>query len=165
MKIWMCPTRILVTGEESLKTKDEQRKIIAELENEKKKLLCIVSHLQSEVTLLNSKLNNMTYSLRRLNDRDDMMKEAEDTGFNHSFYNQQSKRIGERLFPSEKKRMINMSNHMLQHPGRFNETPTNFKFSTWRCHYYGDFSHIKPFYFKFYGDKKSSVCSKANKMS
>ena len=38
-------------SEENLKTEENYRKIIGELENEKKKLLCFVSHLQSEVTL------------------------------------------------------------------------------------------------------------------
>ena len=60
--------------------------------------------------------------------------------------------------------MINMSNHMLQHPGRHDKT-SNQPQSTWRCHYYGEYGHIKPFCYKLYGDKKSSVHSKAGKVS
>ena len=56
-----------------------------------------------------------------------------------------------------------MSKHMLQHPGRNNEF-SNQPQSTWRCHYCGDFCHIKPFCFKLYGDQKSSAHSKASQV-
>lgn len=49
--------------EANLKTVEDQKKVISELESEKKELLCTVSHLQREVTFLNSKLDNMPNSL------------------------------------------------------------------------------------------------------
>ena len=65
--------------EESLKTLEEQINVMAKLENENKELLCTFSHLQSEVTLLNSKLNNMSDSLKKMKSRADMVREDEDT--------------------------------------------------------------------------------------
>lgn len=62
-------------------------------------MLCIVSHLQNEVTL---KRNNMTYSLRRMRDEADMMKE----------------------------KMITIPTHMLQNPSRHNKISTKSQSST-----------------------------------
>ena len=66
--------------EESLKKEEEHRKIIIELENERKQLLSTVSHLQTEVTRLNSKLDNLKDSIN-------MVKEDEDSRVHYQFVN------------------------------------------------------------------------------
>ena len=109
--------------EESLKTEVNQRKVIAELENEKKELLCTVSQLQNEVTLLNSKLYDMADSLRRMKNGADMIKEVGDSEGHCQSDNKQRRVYAEKFLPIERKKMITMSNHMLQHPGRHDEPP------------------------------------------
>lgn len=44
-----------------------------------------------------------------------------------------------------------MSNHFPEHRARHQNTQTRGKLLRWRCHYYRNFGHIKPFCFKLYG--------------
>ncbi|MCI08529.1 gag-protease polyprotein [Trifolium medium] len=52
---------------------EEQKKIIARLQIEKGKLLSTIPDLKDEVTLLTSKLDNMTKCVRMLNNGSDML--------------------------------------------------------------------------------------------
>ncbi|XP_058747123.1 uncharacterized protein LOC131620121 [Vicia villosa] len=52
---------------------EDQKRIIAQLHNEKVKQRSIISELKGEVTLLNSKLDNMTRSVRMLNNRSNVL--------------------------------------------------------------------------------------------
>ncbi|CAI8614462.1 unnamed protein product [Vicia faba] len=87
--------------EESLQTLEEHRKIIVELESEKKKLLYSVSHLYSEVTLLNSKLNNMSYSLKKMKSKAKIVREEGDTEVDYQSNNKQRRVYEEESFYHE----------------------------------------------------------------
>jgi len=60
-------------SEEVCKIWEKQKRIIAQLQLEKEKLLCSISGFQNEVNLLSSKLENMTKSIRMLNNGSDML--------------------------------------------------------------------------------------------
>ena len=51
---------------------------------------------------------------------------------------------------------------MLQHPGRHHGILTKAKPSPWRCHYCGEYGHIKPFCYRLHGEQKLSAHSRAN---
>ncbi|XP_050895145.1 uncharacterized protein LOC127101741 [Lathyrus oleraceus] len=59
---------------------EKKKRIIAQLQAEKEKLLSTVTVLENEVTLLNSKLENMTKSVRRLNNGSIMLDEILQVG-------------------------------------------------------------------------------------
>src|ERR1051325_9906604 len=55
--------------EQNRKIVEEKRKVLVELENEKKILVCTVSHLKGDVFILNSKIYNISYSLKKMNSK------------------------------------------------------------------------------------------------
>ncbi|KAI5390946.1 hypothetical protein KIW84_075988 [Lathyrus oleraceus] len=71
---------LYVRIEEVCKTREEHKRIIAQLQVEKEKLLSTVTDLKNEVTLLSSKLENMTNSIRMLNNGSDMLNEIIQVG-------------------------------------------------------------------------------------
>lgn len=58
-----------------------------------------------------------------------------------------------------------MFNHLTQHCARHQSTQIGDKLLHWRCHYYGKFGHIKPFYFKLYGYPKYLTQPRANQVA
>ena len=61
---------------------EEQHKLIAQLQAEKVEHISIIADLKEEVVLLNSKLDNMTKSVRMLNNGSTVLDEILQTGKN-----------------------------------------------------------------------------------
>ena len=92
---------------------------------EKEKLLSTISYFQNEVTLLTSKLDNMTKYVRMLNNCSDMLNEIlqigkgsgnlTGVGFNYQFLNKQGRVLKAKFVSPESKIEFVMSNQMSQH--------------------------------------------------
>jgi hypothetical protein len=68
--------------EEVCKLREDQKKTIAQLQAEKVEHLSIISDLKKEVVLLNSRIENMTKSVRMLNNYSDVLDKILQTGKN-----------------------------------------------------------------------------------
>ena len=124
------------------------------LEAEKKVDIATISHLKSEVLVLNSKLDQMTKSVRMLTSGTDKLEEILQTGQNArnmsglGFVAAKKSAVDMKKTRPDKQMSKQMSQHRAQHQGQRN---MNKKYKKWRCHYCGRFGHIKPFCFKLYG--------------
>ncbi|XP_050878662.1 uncharacterized protein LOC127082468 [Lathyrus oleraceus] len=155
---------LCVKSKEVCKTGEEQKRILAQLQAEKEKFLSTVTDLENKVTLLSSKLEKMTKSIRMLNNGSGMLYEIIQVGkgdgnlkgicFNYQYQNKQGKTPVTKFIPLERKYEPMMSDQMLQHPARHQETQTKVKFLPWKCDYYGKYGHIKPFCYRLYGYPK-----------
>lgn len=97
------------------KVGEKHKVTIAQLQAEKEKLLTTLSNLQSEVSLLTSKLEKMTKFIRMLNNGTDLLEEIllvgkgvgnlTGIGLNYKSLNKKEKPFGQRLFIL-KRRMI-----------------------------------------------------------
>ncbi|KAK2402989.1 gag-protease polyprotein [Trifolium repens] len=109
--------------EESSPLVEEQKRIIKGLIQEQ--LISTVTHLEEEVTLLESKLTNITKTLRMLNKGSDTLDELLEVGkmtrdmgglgFDRCS-KKEVKSAPEKMIPPMKKSQYQMSNHMSQHP-------------------------------------------------
>jgi hypothetical protein len=161
---------------EVIKSEKEHKRITAQLQAEKNKLLSANSELQNEVTLqssiitglqeentlLNSKLENMTKSVRMLNNSSNVLDEIlqvgktsgnmKGIGFDYGTMNKEIKNPTKKFVPPKKKTEFVMLDQMPQHPVRhLNPQPRNKKKSPWICHHFGKKGHIRSFCFKLYG--------------
>lgn len=103
-----------------------KKKIIANLRIEKEKLLSTIYGFQNEVTLLTSKLYNMTKSVRMLNNGSDMLDEIlqvdkgsgnlKGVGFDYQSLKKQGGTSMTRFVSPESKIEFVMSDQMSQHP-------------------------------------------------
>jgi hypothetical protein len=83
-------------------------------------------------------------------------------GFNYQYQNKQGKKPLTKFIPPERKYEPMISNQMLQHPARQQETQIKVKFLSCKCHYYGKYGHIKPFYCKLHGYPKHPTHPRVN---
>ena len=124
------------------------------MEAEKKVDITTISHLKGEVLVLNSKLDQMTKSVRMLTNGTDKLEEILQTGQNAGNMSglgfvAAKESVFDMKKPRPDKQMSKqMSQHRDQHQGQRNMKR---KYQRWRCHYCGRFCHIKPFYFRLYG--------------
>ena len=125
-------------SEEVCKTGEEHKRILAQLQDEKEKLLSTNSELQGKVTLLTSKLESMTKSIRMLNNGSDVLDEIlqigerggrfTSIGFNYQFLNNKRKPPVTKFVSVEVKDESTMADQMLQHSSRLQKTHTRIKF-------------------------------------
>jgi hypothetical protein len=83
-------------------------------------------------------------------------------GFNYQYQNKQGKALVTKFIPPERKYKPMMSDQMLQHPSGHQETQTKVKVLPWKCHYYGKYGHIKPFFYRLHGYPKHPTHHRAN---
>ncbi|MCH81188.1 gag-pol polyprotein [Trifolium medium] len=113
--------------EKSCQVIEQQEKIIKKLAQEKEVLTSTATDLKEEVTLLNSKLKNMTKSVRMLNKGSNILDEILEVGKmsrdmkglgfgNH--INKEFKNVPKKTILPKKKLREQMSNHMSQHPAQ-----------------------------------------------
>ncbi|KAK2359745.1 hypothetical protein QL285_085090 [Trifolium repens] len=152
---------------------EEQKKIISDCHLEKEKLMSTITGLQEEATLLNSKLESMTKSIRMLNNGSNVLDEIlqagktsgnmKGIGFDNGTMNNEIKIPTKKFVSPVKKTEFIMLDHMSQHPTRhLNPQSRNKKKSSWRCHHCGRYGHIRPFCYKLYGYPKRSFQPKVS---
>src|SRR4051812_31849231 len=133
---------------------EKQKKYIAQLEIDNKELNETISELNGEIILLQSKLDQMSKSVKMLNNGTDMLEEILQVG--------KSSRdmsgigfVGAKKYVQDSSRTkpeAEMSKPMSKHVTQHHEKgEMKRKFQRWRCHYCGRFGHIKPFCFRLYG--------------
>jgi hypothetical protein len=137
----------------------KQKRIITQLHAEKSELLSTISSLNDEVSLLTSKLDDMSKSVRMLNNgTQETLQVGKNVGdvkgivLNYQSPNKQGKTPVTKFITSQRKYDLTMSRHMSQHPVKhLNPQPRNKKKSSWRCHYCGRHGHIRPYCYRLYG--------------
>jgi hypothetical protein len=134
---------------------EKQKKLIKELEAEKKKHLTVIDGLNGEITLLTSKLDQMTKSIRMLNKGTDTLEEILKVGQKSGtmsglgFVKKSSAEL--KRSKAEVQKIKQKSQPMSQHQGNRRINHQKKKFQRWRCHYCGRFGHIKPFCYRLHG--------------
>jgi hypothetical protein len=133
----------------------------------------ITTGLQEENVLLKSKLENLTKSVRMLNNGSNVLDEIlqvgkssenmKGIGFDYGTVNKEIKIPIKNFVPPKKKTEFVMLDHMPQHPVRHpNPQPRNKKKSPWICHHCGRKGHIRSFCFKLYGYPQPHVQPKVS---
>src|SRR3954462_8099397 len=146
--------KLCIRSAEVCQQGEKQKKYIAQLEADNKELNETISELNDEVILLQSKLDQMSKSVKMLNNGTDMLEEILQVGkssrdmsgigfVSTKKYVQDSSRTKPEAEMSKP-----MSKHVTQH---HEKGEMKRKFQRWRCHYCGRFGHIKPFCFRLYG--------------
>ena len=124
------------------------------LEAGKKADTATISHLEGEVLMLNSKLDQMTKSVKMLTNGTDKLEEILQAGQNAGnmsglgFVAAKKSAVDKKKTRPDKQMSKQMSQHRTQHQEQRNMKK---KYQRWRCHYCGRFGHIKPFCFRLYG--------------
>lgn len=105
---------------------EKYKKTISALLLEKEKLGSTIAGLKEEVTLLKSKLENMTKFIRMLNNGSDVLDEILDVGnmsrnmkgirFDYNFMNKGIQIPTKKFVSPENKTKFMMNDHMSQHP-------------------------------------------------
>ncbi len=124
--------------------------------------MLIITGIQEENTLLNSKLENMTKFVRMLNNGSNVLDEIlqvgkssgnmKGIGFDYGIVNKEIKISTKKFVSPEKKTEFVMLDHMSQHPVRhLNPQPRNKKKPPWIFHNCGRDGHIRPYCYKLYG--------------
>jgi len=135
--------------------------------------MSIITSLQEENTLLNSKLENMTKYVRMLNNGFNVLNKILQVGktsgnmkaidFDYDIVNKEIKIRTKKFVYLEKKTMSIMLDHMPQHPVRhLNHQPRNRKKSPWICHHCGRSSDIRSYCYKLYRYPQSHVQPKVS---
>src|ERR1051325_2865531 len=146
--------KLCIRSAEVCQQNEKQKKLIVKLEAEKKADTATISHLKGEVLVLNSKLDQMTKSVRMLTTRTDKLEEILHSGQNAGnmsglgFVAAKESAVDKKKTRPDKQMSKQMSQHRAQHQEQRNMKK---KYQRWRCHYYGRFGHIKPFCFRLYG--------------
>src|SRR3954464_5774863 len=146
--------KLCIRSAEVCQQGEKQKKYIAQLEADNKELNETISELNDEIILLQSKLDQMSKSVKMLNNGTDMLEEILQVGkssrdmtgigfVSTKKYVQDSSRTKPEAEMSKP-----MSKHVTQH---HEKGEMKRKFQRWRCHYCGRFGHIKPFCFRLYG--------------
>jgi len=114
--------------EEACNLVEKQKKTINGFCLENEKLMLIITGLQEENTLLNSKFENMTKSVRMLNNGSNVLDEILQVGktfrnmkgicFDYGTVNKEIKIPTKKFVPREKKTEFVMLDDMPQHPAR-----------------------------------------------
>ena len=143
---------------------EDQKKVITKLQAERLKHLTVISGLKDEVVLLNSKLDNMTKSVRMLNSSSDVLDEilqigknagdVKGLGYDNQVVMKKGKMPAMKFVQPKRKQEQKMSGQMSQHQKRHQNDCSGSKTQRWRCHYCGRFGHIKPFCYRLYGYPK-----------
>lgn len=117
--------------------------------------ISIISVLKEEVVLLNSRIDNMTKSLRMLNSSSDVLDEILPTsknagnvqGLGYDYQGGMDKGKGPTMnfVPPKGQLKQHMSNQMCQHQQGGQEVYSRSKTQRWRCHHCGKLGHIKPY--------------------
>src|SRR3954467_15056421 len=146
--------KLCIRSAEVCQQGEKQKKYIAQLEADNKELNATISELNDEIILLQSKLDQMSKSVKMLNNGTDMLEEILQVG-------KSSRDMTGIGFVSTKKYVqdssrtkpeAEMSKPMSKHVTLHHEKgEMKRKFQRWRCHYCGRFGHIKPFCFRLYG--------------
>jgi hypothetical protein len=172
---------------EVCKTVENQKKIISQLETEKKDLLSTVDDLKEKVALLTSELNNVNKSVKMLNTGTTMLDEIlqggqrvgdmKGIGFGNKSQNKQVLTSQKKRVSPQKKQETHMSGQMSQHPKKHqmsrqksqhpkehHKSKSKTKYQSWRCYYCGKIGHIKPICYKLHGYPEKHPKSKGNHM-
>ena len=146
---------LCIKSEKILQQEAQLKKVIANLEAEKEAHEEEISELKGEVGFLNSKLENMTKSIKMLNKGSDTLDEVLQLGKNVG--NQRGlgfnpKSAGRttmtEFVPAKNSTGATMSQHRSRHHGTQQKKSKRKK---WRCHYCGKYGHIKPFCYHLHG--------------
>ena len=126
---------------------EKQSKLIIKLEAEKRANLETISHLEGEVQLLNSQLNQMTKSVKMLTNGIDKLEEilqiGQNVGNKSGLGFMEAKKSG-----TGKQMSKRMSQHNSQHQ---EQRHMKKRYQRWKCHHCGRYGHIKPFCFRLHG--------------
>lgn len=146
---------LCIKSEKILQQEAQLKKVIANLEAEKEAHEEEISELKGEVGFLNSKLENMTKSIKMLNKGSGMLDEVLQLGKNVGnqrglgFNHKSAGRITMTEFvPAKNSTGATMSQHRSRHHGTQQKKSKRKK---WRCHYCGKYGHIKPFCYHLHG--------------
>ncbi|KAL3034124.1 hypothetical protein AAZX31_02G175300 [Glycine max] len=146
---------LCIKSEKILQQEAQLKKVIANLEAEKEAHEEEISELKGEFGFLNSKLENMTKSIKMLNKGSDTLDEVLQLGKNVG--NQRGlgfnpKSAGRttmtKFVPAKNSTGATMSQHRSRHHGTQQKRS---KRKNWRCHYCGKYGHIKPFCYHLHG--------------
>ena len=118
--------------------------------------------------MLNSKLDQMTKSVKMLTNGTDKLEEILQVGQNVGnksglgFVAAKKSIVDKKKIRPDKQMSKHMSQHRTQHREQRNMKK---KYQRWRCHHCGRFGHIKPFCFRLYGypNQTPVVKPKSNK--
>ncbi|XP_058771038.1 uncharacterized protein LOC131644531 [Vicia villosa] len=146
--------KLCIRSAEVCQQSETQKKYIAQLEADNKGFSKTISELNNEIIMLQSKLDQMSKSVKMLNSGSDMLDEILQIGKSSGDMSgigfvgtKKPPQDGNRIKPETE--MLNpMSRHATQHQDR---SKMKRKFQRWRCHHCGRFGHIKPFCFRLYG--------------
>ncbi|XP_058786979.1 uncharacterized protein LOC131661450 [Vicia villosa] len=151
------PQKLCIKNDEVCKQVEKQKITVRELETEKNKHLATIDSLNSEMSMLNYKLDQMTKSFRMLNNGTDTLEEILAFGqeardmFGAGFVAKAEFTSGTRRSKPEACMKNQMTAPMSQHRGNKRRSHTKKKFQRWRCHHFRRFGHIKPFCFRLVG--------------
>ncbi|XP_058727605.1 uncharacterized protein LOC131599176 [Vicia villosa] len=143
--------KLCIRSAEVCQQSEKQKKYIAQLEADNKGFSKTISELNNEIIMLQSKLDQMSKSVKMLNSGSDMLDEILQIGKSSGDMSgigfvgtKKPSQDGNRIKPETE--MLNpMSRHATQHQDR---SIMKRKFQRWRCHHCGRFGHIKPFCFR-----------------
>src|SRR3954464_7201440 len=146
--------KLCIRSAEVCQQGEKQKKYIVQLEADNKGLSKTISELNSEIIMLQSKLDQMSKYVKMLNSGSDMLEEILQIGKSSGDMSgigfvgtKKHSQDGNRVKP-ETEVLNPMSKHVTQH---HEKSEMKRKFQRWRCHYCGRFGHIKPFCFILYG--------------
>ncbi|MCH80649.1 gag-pol polyprotein [Trifolium medium] len=163
--------QLCARNEEVSKTIYHQKKTIAalqsentELKKEKKECLGTINDLETEVSVLNCKLESMSKTFKMMNNGTETLDQILQTGRSPKNmeglggdYMTKQNPNPKKFVPTQQSHTSTMSGQMLQHPKYHQRSNTKSKFQVWTCHYCGKKGHIKPFCYKLYGFPKRTV--------
>lgn len=131
---------------------EKQKKIIMKLEAEKKEHLETIEKLNSEVIMLNAKLDHMSKSIRMQNSGTEVLEEILLDGKNTGDMTGIGFEKGSSSYINQPKSeaLVSRQNPKPMFQNR-EKGKMKKKFQRWRCHHCGRLGHIKPFCFKLYG--------------
>ena len=134
---------------------EKQKKLIKELEAEKQKHLTIIDGLNGEISLLTSKLEQMTKSIRMLNKGTDTLEEiikvGQKSGTMSGLGLAKKPQAELKRSKAEVQKFKQKSQPMSQHQRTRMSNHQKKKFQRWRCHHCGRFGHIKVFCYRLHG--------------
>ncbi len=158
---------LCIKSEKILQQEAQLKKVIANLEAEKEAHEEEISELKGEIGFLNSKLENMTKSIKMLNKGSDMLDEVlqlgknvgnqRGLGFNHK---SAGRTTMTEFVPAKNSTGATMSQHRSRHHGTQQKKSKRKK---WRCHYCGKYGHIKPFCYHLHGHPHRLMIQRVNK--
>jgi hypothetical protein len=149
--------KLCVESEGICKVSNDAKKVIAQMEEERKIHVSTIANLQSKVTMLSTDLQNMTKHVKMLNigtsKLDEILQlgkrfgDVTGIGFTNTPTRNQVTKPVTKFVSAKGSQNSSVSRHRPRHYAQQTKT-------TWRCHYCGKKGHIRPFCFKLYGYPK-----------